>query len=91
VAGIDTDIVWIPTPKLLAAGVDPWMGIPLWIGGPGWEAANTIDVTRATRAGLTIRPLRDTISGALEFPGDNGQHPFTREAEQDLLNRLTSP
>jgi 2'-hydroxyisoflavone reductase len=86
---IATDVVWIPTRELLAAGLDPWMGIPLWIGAQGWEAANTIDISRAVDAGLTIRPLRETIAGALEFPGDDGHSPFPRETERDLLNRLT--
>jgi 2'-hydroxyisoflavone reductase len=34
------DLAWISTPDLLAAKVDPWMGVPLWIGDPEWAAAN---------------------------------------------------
>ena len=33
------DFVWVSTEQLLAAGADPWMGVPLWIGASGWEAA----------------------------------------------------
>jgi 2'-hydroxyisoflavone reductase len=38
VAGTDSGaavLQWVPSARLLAAGVDPWMGVPLWIGVPG--------------------------------------------------------
>jgi 2'-hydroxyisoflavone reductase len=65
VTGGDADFVWIPSEKLLAAGLDPWMGVPLWIAAPGWEAANRVPIDRALAAGLTFRPLAETIRAAL--------------------------
>jgi 2'-hydroxyisoflavone reductase len=65
VTGSDTELVWVPTPALLAAGLDPWMGVPLWIAAPGWEAANRVPIERALEAGLSFRPLADTIRAAL--------------------------
>lgn len=59
------DEVWIPTPTLLAAGVDPWMGVPMWIGETGCEAINDVDVSKALGAGLTYRPLAETLAGAV--------------------------
>ena len=66
VTGADAEFVWIPSQRLVAAGVEPWMGVPLWISVPGWEAANRVDMSRALAAGLTFRPLEDTIRAALE-------------------------
>jgi 2'-hydroxyisoflavone reductase len=65
VTGSDAELVWVPTPALLAAGLDPWMGVPLWIAAPGWEAANRVPIDRALAAGLSFRPLADTITAAL--------------------------
>jgi 2'-hydroxyisoflavone reductase len=56
--------VWVSTDALLAVGLDPWMGVPLWIAAPGWEAANRVPIERALQAGLTFRPLTDTIEAA---------------------------
>jgi hypothetical protein len=41
------------------------MGVPLWIGAADWEAANRVPIDRALEAGLTFRPLRETIAAAL--------------------------
>ena len=65
VTGSDAELVWVSTPALLEAGLDPWMGVPLWIGAAGWEAANRVPIERALQAGLTFRPLRDTVAAAL--------------------------
>jgi 2'-hydroxyisoflavone reductase len=65
VTASQAEIVWIPSPRLLAAGLDPWMGVPLWIAAPGWEAANRIPIEKAVAAGLTFRPLDESIRAAL--------------------------
>ena len=65
VIGGDAKLVWVPSERLLAAGLDPWMGIPLWIGEPGWEAANRVPIERALGAGLEFRALPETIRAAL--------------------------
>jgi 2'-hydroxyisoflavone reductase len=64
VTGGDAELVWVSTAALLAAGLDPWMGVPLWIAAPGWEAANRVPIGRALEAGLAFRPLADTIEAA---------------------------
>lgn len=51
------------TDRLLAAGLDPWMGVPLWIGDPAWRVANRVDTRRALTAGLAIRPLVERHAG----------------------------
>lgn len=83
-------LVWVPTDRLLAAGADPWMGVPLWIAAPGWEGANRVDATRARTTGLVTRPLVDTLRDTLAWdrarggpqPGGEG---LTPERERELL------
>jgi 2'-hydroxyisoflavone reductase len=89
----DAVLQWVPSARLLAAGVDPWMGVPLWIAAPGWEGANDVDVSRALAAGLSLRPLAETIRDILAWdlarggpaPADEG---LSREREEDLLRLL---
>jgi 2'-hydroxyisoflavone reductase len=88
VPGVDAEITWIASQRLLEVGVAPWMGVPLWIAAPGWDAANAVDTSRATQSGLSFRSLADTIAGALAHPGDTGPSTFTRAHERELLTRL---
>jgi len=88
VTGSDAKLVWVPTERLLAAGVDPWMGVPLWIAAARWEAANDVDVSRALAAGLHTRPLRDTLHDTLAWDlarGGPAEPGLTSEQEQSLL------
>jgi nucleoside-diphosphate-sugar epimerase len=82
---VEAELVWVPSTELLAAGLDPWMGVPLWIAAPGWEAANRVDIALAMSAGLTHRPLTETIRGAMTHPGDDGSRVLSVEAERELL------
>jgi 2'-hydroxyisoflavone reductase len=67
VTGSDAELVWVPSERLLAAGLEEWMGVPLWIASPGWSAANRVDVSRAIAAGLTFRALEETIRVTLAW------------------------
>jgi 2'-hydroxyisoflavone reductase len=81
----DARFTWVPSERLLEAGVEEWMGIPLWITSPGWEAANRVVVSKALAAGLAFRPLAETIRGALaESTPVEGVGP-TPEREWELL------
>jgi 2'-hydroxyisoflavone reductase len=87
-AGSGQEIVWIPTAGLLAAGVDPWMGVPLWIGDPTWRAANLVDATRARAAGLVTRPLTQTVADVLAWDTARGgppSEPLSPADERRLL------
>ena len=64
VTGSDAELLWVPTAELLAAGLAPWMGVPMWIAAPGWDAANRVPIDRALEAGLEFRPLEETIGVA---------------------------
>ncbi len=82
---VEAELVWVPSTDLLAVGVDPWMGVPLWIAPAGWDAANRVDIALAMSAGLTHRPLAETIRGAMAHPGDDGSRALSVEAERELL------
>ena len=64
----DADLTWIPTERLVAAGVDPGTGIPLWVGEPGYEAFNDVDSSRAVGAGPGL-PVRSPRRSATPSPG----------------------
>jgi 2'-hydroxyisoflavone reductase len=57
----------VPTDRLVAAGVDPGAGIPLWVGEPGYEAFNDVDSSPALGAGLNCRSLTETIRDTLAW------------------------
>lgn len=63
----DAELTWVPTDRLVAAGVDPGTGIPLWVGEPGYEAFNDVDSSRAAAAGLSCRSLTETIRDTLAW------------------------
>jgi 2'-hydroxyisoflavone reductase len=87
-SGSGAEITWVPTQRLLEADLDPWMGVPLWIGAKGWEAANAVDVARAIASGIQYRPIAQTIEGALEFPSEDDSMPLESSLEKELLDRF---
>jgi 2'-hydroxyisoflavone reductase len=87
----DADLVWISSERLVAAGVDPGAGIPLWVGEPGYEAFNDVDSSRAVGAGLSCRSLTDTIRDTLAWDLGRGgpeQEGFEPAEEERLLAEL---
>jgi len=54
---------WIDESVLAAHGVEPWVGLPLWIPATDHDAAGfmAVDCRRARDAGLRIRPLVQTV------------------------------
>ena len=63
----DAELTWVPSDRLVALGVDPGTGIPLWVGEPGYEAFNDVDSSRAAAAGLSCRSLTETIRDTLAW------------------------
>ncbi len=58
--GSDATFTWIPAAELLEAGVGPWMEVPLWLP-PEMRAMQQASVARAVAAGLTFRPVAETV------------------------------
>ncbi|SNQ46698.1 Nucleoside-diphosphate-sugar epimerase [Frankia canadensis] len=88
-AGSNARVVWRSTADLLAAGVEPWMGVPLWIGDPAWRAANLVDGHRARAHGLTTRPVAQTVIDVAAWDAARGprgtREPLPAADEKRLL------
>ncbi len=58
------DAEWVPVPEadLLAAGVEPWLHLPLWLPAELARTAWDVDTSRARQLGLPGRPLAGTVS-----------------------------
>jgi 2'-hydroxyisoflavone reductase len=89
---------WVPDQDLLTAGVKPWTELPLWIpeGDSQFGGMLLADNRQAVAAGLTFRPLTDTIRATLEWDRREGAHghdapirvtPIAPEREAELLAR----
>jgi len=66
VGGAGAELVWVSEDFLEENGVEPFTELPLWV--PREDAAMlAIDCGRAIDAGLTFRPLAETISDVLHW------------------------
>jgi 2'-hydroxyisoflavone reductase len=77
--------IWVSDEDLLAAGVQPWTELPLWVPERDSRVGGMLlaDNRRAVAAGLTFRPLADTIRATLEWDRREGA------AGHDLPIRVT--
>lgn len=63
VTGSRAELIWIDSEWLLERGVMPWREIPLWAPpGHPFGGLHTSDTTRARTAGLSCRPVAETIA-----------------------------
>lgn len=69
-------LTWVGEAFLAANGVKPWMQMPLWL--PA-DKRSIVDVKRAIDAGLTFRPIADTVRDTLQWAKtERGDKPFER-------------
>ncbi|WP_206309534.1 NAD-dependent epimerase/dehydratase family protein [Streptomyces sp. A0642] len=61
--GSDAELRWTDAGRILAAGVEPWTDLPVWLP-PGelYDALHQGDVRRAYGAGLRCRPVEETVA-----------------------------
>jgi 2'-hydroxyisoflavone reductase len=62
VTGSGAELRWIEPEQLLAAGVRPWVDLPIWLQGEDHAFMHGADVTKAVAAGLRFRPVADTVA-----------------------------
>ncbi|MDT0319282.1 NAD-dependent epimerase/dehydratase family protein [Streptomyces millisiae] len=94
VTGGGGELRWTPDDVLLAAGVRQWTELPLWRAAPGsWR----VDASRAQAAGLTCRPLAETVADTWAWlqgggmPVEHprwGEHGIAPEREAAILAAL---
>ncbi|MBP0448859.1 MULTISPECIES: NAD-dependent epimerase/dehydratase family protein [unclassified Kitasatospora] len=61
--GSDAELRWTEAGPILAAGIEPWSDLPVWI--PPGELHDTMhgsDVSKAVAAGLRCRPVAETVA-----------------------------
>jgi 2'-hydroxyisoflavone reductase len=67
ITGSDAERVPVPEAELLAAGVQPWVHLPLWMPAADARTAWDVDTTRARELGLPSRPLADSVADTWEW------------------------
>ena len=85
VSGSDATFEWVPAEVLNEHEVGEWMELPLWISDPDAAAMHEADVSRAVGAGLTFRPLEETVRDTLEHAATVEGVGLTPEREAELL------
>jgi 2'-hydroxyisoflavone reductase len=92
-----TELVWAPPSVLTEVGVSP-AALPLWAGDGPERWSGAADPERAYKAGLTPRPLRDTIVDTHAWALECGYHPsvgdgfgLSAEQERQVRARLSTP
>lgn len=94
--GSSAELVWVSPEDVERAGVEPWGQLPLWLP-PNHEAEGLLasDVSAAVAAGLTCRPLIDTVRDTWEWlqreglpaDGGRGRMGYDEAARERLLAR----
>lgn len=92
VSGSDATVTWVDEAFLLEQGAQPWTELPLWVpeSDPAMAGFNKFSIDRALAAGLTFRPLTDTVSDTLAWdatrdPATPPRAGLTREREAEML------
>jgi len=69
VSGSGAELVWVDEGFLLQHEVGAWMELPLWLPESDEDSRHmqTADVSRAVAAGLTFRPLAETVRDTLAW------------------------
>ncbi len=97
VAGSSARSVEVDDAFLAAQEVGEWMELPLWVDtrNDAWRHFLEVDVSRATAAGLTFRPLDETVAATLAEAETVDGVGLTPERERELLaawwERAASP
>jgi 2'-hydroxyisoflavone reductase len=85
--GSDANVVWVDDQRVLDAEVQPWTELPLWLPGDEHAGMARADISRALAAGLTFRPLEETVVDTLAWdrsvPG--GRPTLAHDREQEIL------
>lgn len=65
----DSTFVWVEEDFLLEHNVTPWKDLPLWIpsSDPAFTGFYNININKALKAGLSLRPIAKTVSDTLTW------------------------
>ncbi|MEU0942089.1 NAD-dependent epimerase/dehydratase family protein [Streptomyces canus] len=74
VTGSKAELCWTDPDTVLAAGIAPWTGLPVWVP-PDTDLHTTLhgaDTSRAAAAGLRCRPVTETVADTWRWLGETG-------------------
>ncbi|WP_118082698.1 SDR family oxidoreductase [Streptomyces sp. CC0208] len=74
VTGSTAELCWTDPDTVLAAGVAPWTGLPVWVP-PDTDLHTSLhegDTSRAAAAGLRCRPVTETVADTWSWLGEIG-------------------
>ncbi|MFE3031037.1 SDR family oxidoreductase [Streptomyces canus] len=74
VTGSKAELCWTDPDTVLAAGIAPWTGLPVWVP-PNTDLHTTLhgaDTSRATAAGLRCRPVTETVADTWHWLRETG-------------------
>ncbi len=78
VAGSDARFTWCPDEAILAAGLEPWSEVPLWLphSDESFRHFLEIGVEKAFAHGLQVRPLEETLAQILAWDRGRRETPL---------------
>ena len=97
--GSNAELVWAPTSFLAEQEVAPWMQLTVWVppDDPEFGGMGQVDISKAVAAGLTFRPLHDTVTDTLawwnELPEARRGQPragLASDKEREVLTALAA-
>jgi len=94
VSGSDANFRWASVEFLNQNNIAPWSDMPVWVPDTEEDAGfSRVDISKAINAGLTFRPLeetvRDTIDWAATRPSDHEWRAGLKaEREAELLTKI---
>ena len=82
-------VTWVSDDFLAEHQVGEWMELPLWIVDPAFRGMHAVDVSRAVAAGLTFRPVDETVRDTAAWDASRGEPELatglSTEREAELL------
>jgi 2'-hydroxyisoflavone reductase len=82
VSGSDAHFTWADEDFLLDRGLEPFEDVPLWLAlgrNPGLSSFYRLDSTKALAAGLSFRPLAETIADTLAWERERSGRPLEKD------------
>lgn len=91
--GSDAELTWVSREFLAEKKVEPWSDLPAWAPpDPGFEGFGAVSGEKSFAAGLTTRPLEETVTATIAWwnalPAERRAKPragLTREREAEVL------
>ena len=84
--GSDATLTWVDDQFLLDRDVEPWTELPLWMVPEKAPHTWTVDTAPAQAAGLTCRPIEETVADTWAWLRDGGTPCVRNERTADRID-----